>query len=150
MVEQKPQCQVFHSLPLLRHVSYDIPYEPCHAKTVLKIFVFVLPKVRLKLVGTDYRILLCCLHELYFTVGVIVGVIPKEGVAWLVPSIGISMTKILKPAFVRRGSYYNPFSGVIYLIIPHGNCIPCFTPLAVLRAQVHVSPPPCLMVTGDR
>ncbi len=50
---------------------------------------------------TDYRIVLCCLHRIYF----IVSVIPKEGLAVLVPalpalpSFGYDNDKDLKACF---------------------------------------------------
>ena len=53
----------------------------------------------------DYSAVLCCLCRLYF----IVGVVPNEGLAWLVPakpSVGMTMTKILRPIFMCRFMHF--------------------------------------------
>ena len=62
-------------------------YKSRHAKTGLKIFVVVVPKEGLAGASpakpdSDYRSVLCCLHSLYF----IVGVMPKKRLAGLMLS----------------------------------------------------------------
>ncbi len=85
-----------------------------HAKISLEIFVIVIPKDGLADISRAkpsfgitpvYRIVVCCLHRFHS----IVAVLPKEGLAGLVPSISkssfaITITKMLRPVFAQRGS----------------------------------------------
>ncbi len=75
--------------------------EPHHANKVFKIFVIFRPKDGLAGYDISYRVVLVCLHKFY----IIVGVIPKGGLAGLVPAtFGRTVTKISNPVFGWRGS----------------------------------------------